>query len=85
VLFYPRESQFESKPAAEQRAAAVPRGGRVLIRSRNFPNPTAKRRWGFLFLTTNEHRAAKLDGWIIGLLDYWAAERTRSSINPFIH
>jgi hypothetical protein len=40
---------------------------------------------GFLLLTTDEHKAAKLDGRIIGLLDYWAAERSSSSINPFIH
>jgi hypothetical protein len=40
---------------------------------------------GFLFLTADEQKAAKLDKWIIGFLDYWAAERSRSSINPFIH
>jgi hypothetical protein len=40
---------------------------------------------GFFVLTTDEHRAAKLDGWIIGLLDYCAAERSRTPINPFIH
>jgi hypothetical protein len=39
---------------------------------------------GFLFLTANE-QAAKLDGWIIGFLDYGEAKRSRSSVNPFIH
>jgi len=43
-----RESQFESESVAE-RAAAVPRGGRVLIRSRDLSNPTAKPAVGFLF------------------------------------
>jgi 2-isopropylmalate synthase len=42
---------FESKPAAE-RAAVVPRGGRVLIRSPVLSNPTAKPAVGFLFCQT---------------------------------
>jgi hypothetical protein len=49
-----------------------------------FIEPHRQTAVGFLFLTTNEHRKAKLDGWIIGWLDYCAAERSRSSINPFI-
>jgi hypothetical protein len=38
---FPRESQFESEPVAE-RAAVVPRGGRVLMVSQDLSNPIAK-------------------------------------------
>src|SRR3954466_4711033 len=46
-----RESSSESGPYAE-RAAAVPRGSRVLIRSPDLSNPTAKPAVGFLFCQT---------------------------------
>ena len=50
-----RESQLESRPGgtAEQRAAAWPRGSRVLVGAQYFPNPTAKTAVGFLILNLN--------------------------------
>jgi hypothetical protein len=70
LLCYPRESQFESESAAE-RAAVVPRGGRVLIHSPDLSNPIANPAVGFLHfqpqMNTDIHGFSKEGAWINAL------------------
>jgi hypothetical protein len=55
LLLYLRESQPESESA--ERAAVVPRGGRVLICLQRFIEPHRQtRRWGFCLVKQKRHR-----------------------------
>jgi hypothetical protein len=55
LLRYTRESQPESESA--ERAAVVPRGGRVLISIQRFIEPHRQtRRWGFCLVKQERHR-----------------------------